>query len=247
MFTFNDNRYTHMPFACPNTDGTPERFCCIVVNGVWKLHHFTGKRWKRIHTGLSSEVFECGPTAEFEDGMWKVSFIAGGAEGDREFRLYRLFGISGKTEPMVQAPADVGFVWKDRTVYAGRRGPITIVEPGRKITLEVSGIEFLYRISYDPFQPNRLLISGQYADGGIFSWTYQPGMRLLREVIADGVPAYKCAFYKDDCYYAKREAGFEERHIVKAGVVILNELPAERFITETEEFTYSRSADPEFE
>lgn len=245
MFTFNDSRYTHMPFAAVGPDGNAEEFCCIPVNGVWKLYHFTGRKWKRIRTGLPDDAFECGPCAEFEDGMWKISFVAGGAKSDREFKLYRLLGFDA--EPMVQVSADVGFVWKDHVVHAGRRGPVTIVEPGRTVTLTLSGVEYLYRVSYDPFQPNRLLISGQFPGGEIFSWAYQPGMRILKEVIADGVPAYKCAFYGGDCYYAKREAKFEERHIFQAESLELNELPAEEHIVETEEFTYARPENQEFE
>lgn len=91
------------------------------------------------------------------------------------------------------------------------------------------------------------MISGQFPGGEIFSWAYQPGMKKLYEVITDGVPAYKCAFYEGGCYYAKREAGFEERHIVKAESLELNELPAEEHIAETEEFTYARPENPEFE
>ena len=245
MFNFNDSRYTHMPFAAVDADGRPKEFCCIQNNGLWKLYQFTGRKWKRIKTGLPADATECGPTAEFEDGVWKISFIAGGWEGDRRFRLYRMYGIN--SEPMAQEFADVGFVRKDHVIYAGRRGPITIVEPGRTVTLTLHGVEFLYRVSYDPFQPNRLLISGQYLDGTIFSWAYQPGMKILKHVIADGVPAYKCAFYGGDCYYAKRENGFEERRIVRAADLRLVDLNAEQFITETEAETYLRSENMEFE
>lgn len=245
MFTFNDSRYTHMPFACLDENGNPKEFCCILTGGAWKLHHFTGKRWKRIRTGLPDDAFECGPCAEFEDGIWKISFVAGGAKSDRKFKLYRMPGFDA--EPMVQVAADVGFVWKDRVVHAGRRGPITIIELGRTVTLTLNGVEFLYRVSYDPFQPNRLLISGQFPGGEIFSWAYQPGMKILKAVVADGVPAYKCAFYEGNCYYAKREAGFEERYIVKAESLELNVLPSEEHIVETEAFTYARPETPEFE
>jgi len=245
MFTFNDSRYTHMPFACPDENGNPKQFCCIQNNGLWKLYHFTGQKWKRLKTGLPADATECGPTAEFEDGVWKISFIAGGWQGDRRFRLYRMYGIN--TEPMAQQFADVGFVRKDHVVYAGRRGPIVIVEPGRTVTLALHGVEFLYRVSYDPFQPNRLLISGQYADGSIFSLAYQPGMKILKNVIADGVPAYKCAFYGGDCYYAKREAEFEERRIVKAEDIRLVDLNAEQFISESEEPACSAPINAEFE
>lgn len=245
MFTFNDSRYTHMPFACPDENGNSKQFCCIQNNGLWKLYHFTGQKWKRLKTGLPADATECGPTAEFEDGVWKISFIAGGWQGDRRFRLYRMYGINA--EPMVQQFADVGFVRKDHVVYAGRRGPITIIEPGRTVTLALHGVEFLYRVSYDPFQPNRLLISRQYADETIFSWAYQPGMKILKNVIADGVPAYKCASYGGDCYYAKREAEFEERRIVKAEDIRLVDLNAEQFISESEEPACSAPINAEFE
>jgi hypothetical protein len=69
----------------------------------------------------------------------------------------------------------------------------------------------------------------------------------LKHVIADGVPAYKCAFYGGDCYYAKRENGFEERRIVRAADLRLVDLNAEQFITETEAETYLRSENMEFE
>ena len=245
MFQFNDNRFTHMPFACPDENGNPKEFCCIPVNGVWKLYHFTGKRWQRIKTGLPAEVFECGPCAEYEDGMWKISFIAGGGKKDPRFRLYRMYGLTGK--PMVQEFADVGFVRKDHVVYGGRRGPLTIVEPGRAVILDFPDTEFLYRVSFNPGNPNQLLISGQYPGGEIFSWAYQPGMKKLYEIVADGVPAYKCAFYDDNCFYARRDGGFEERHIVKAEQLVMNELSAEKHITEKEERTYSPSNNPEFE
>ncbi len=245
MFDFNDSRYTHMPFAVPDVDGQPKEFCCIQNDGLWKLYHFTGYKWKRLKTGLPADTTECSPTAEFEDGVWKISFIAGGWQGDRRFRLYRMYGFN--SEPMAQGFADAGFVHKDRVVLADRRGPIVITEPGRKITLSLHGVEFIYRVSYDPFQPNRLLISGQYADETIFSWAYQPGMGILRNVIADGVPAYKCAFYGGECYYAQRQVGFEERHIFRASDVRFVDLNAEQFITESEEPVYARPENTEFE
>lgn len=247
MFDFNasDNRYNHMPFASPDAQGNAGEFCCILTNGLWKLHRFNGTRWKRLKTGLPDDATECGPTAELEDGIWKISFIAGGWDGDRRFRLYRMYGISGT--PMAQKFADVGYVRKDQVVYAGRRGPIIIIEPERKITLTLHGVEYLYRVSYDPFRPNRMLISGQYGGGEIFSWTYQPGMKILNNVTADGVAAYKCAFYRDECFYAKREARFEERRIVKAECLDITPLAAADFITETEEFTGNSNTTAEFE
>ena len=94
MFDFNsaDRRYTHMPFAAFGGEGRPQEFCCINIGGLWKLHRRQDRKWRRIQTGLPDDATECGPTAEWEDGMWKVSYIAGGWKGDRRFRLYRMYG-----------------------------------------------------------------------------------------------------------------------------------------------------------
>ena len=244
MFEFTDTRYTHMPFVSPGENGEPEQFCCIQNDGLWKLYHFTGQKWKRVKTGLPADATECGPTAEYEDGIWKISFIAGGWKGDRRFRLYRMYGLNSK--PMAQKFADVGFVRKDQVCYGWRNGPVIIEEPGRILTLNFHNVAYLYRVSYDPSQPNRLLISGEYPNGEIFSWTYKPGLKELKSVFADGVAAYKCAMYNGECYYAERMAGFEDRRIRQAQTLGFAALPAEEYITETEEFIPNHE-NPEFE
>lgn len=244
MFDFNDNRYTHMPFAAPDANGNPKEFCCIQNGGLWKIYHFTGQKWKRVKTGLPADATECSPTAEFEDGIWKISFVAGGWKTDRRFRLYRMYGLH--SQPMIQTFADVGFVRKDQVCFGSRRGPVIIREAGRTVTLNFQNVAYLYRVSYDPFQPNRLLISGEYPGGEIFSWTYQPGMKLLKAVFADGVAAYKCAMYDGTCCYAGRTDGFEDRRIRKAQTLEFTGLPAEKYIIETEELTPNH-ANPEFE
>lgn len=244
MFDFNDNRYTHMPFAAPDANGNPKEFCCIQNGGLWKIYHFTGQKWKRVKTGLPADATECSPTAEFEDGIWKISFVAGGWKTDRRFRLYRMYGLH--SQPMIQTFADVGFVRKDQVCFGSRRGPVIIREAERTVTLNFQNVAYLYRVSYDPFQSNRLLISGEYPGGEIFSWTYQPGMKLLKAVFADGAAAYKCAMYDGTCCYAGRTDGFEDRRIRKAQTLEFSGLPAEKYIIETEELTPNH-ANPEFE
>ena len=247
MFDFNPNdaRYTHMPFAASDSNGNPQEFCCINVGGLWKLHWRRGSKWKRIHTGLPEDATECSPTAEWEDGMWKVSFVAGGWKGDRRFRLYRIYGMD--SAPMAQGFADVGFVRKDTVAMAGRRGPVVVRDAERTITLEIPEAEFLYRLSYDPQRPNRLLISGQTKDGGIFSWSYAPGMDELLAVADGGTPAYKCALWDGQCYYAERIDGFEERRIVRAERLELTPLDAQSHIIETIEYGMAANTPKEFE
>ena len=247
MFDFNENdrRHTHMPFAACDGDGTPQEFCCIQCDGLWKLHWRRGGKWRRIRTGLPDDATECGPTAEWEDGMWKVSFIAGGWKGDRRFRLYRMYGLD--SEPMAQGFADVGFVRKDAVAMAGRRGPIVIRDSERIVTLAIPEAEYLYRLSYDPRRPNRLLVSGQTKGGEIFSWAYAPGMDELVAVTDNGTPAYKCALWDGQCFYAERLKGFEERRIVRAELLELTPLDARTHIVETIEYGTGANAPKEFE
>lgn len=247
MFDFNaeDSRYSHMPFAAYDGNGSPQEFCCIQRDGLWKLHWRKGGKWKRIQTGLPDDATECGPTAEWEDGMWKVSFVAGGWKGDRRFRLYRMYGLD--SHPMAQGFADIGFVRKDTVATAGRRGPIVLKDAERTITLEIPEAMFLYRLSYDSQRPNRLLISGETHGGNIFSWAYAPGMDELVAITDGGTPAYKCAFWDGECFYAERIAGFEERRIVRAEHLEYTRLDAKAHVVETIEYGKNMNTPEEFE
>ena len=176
---------------------------------------------------------------------WKVSFVAGGWKGDRRFRLYRMYWTDA--QPMAQGFADVGFVRKDAVAMAGRRGPIVIRDSERIVTLAIPEAEYLYRLSYDPQRPNRLLVSGQFRGGGIFSWAYALGMDELVEITDNGVPAYKCAFWDGRCYYAERLAAFEERRIVKAEHLEYTHLDAKAHVVETIEYNRTANTPEEFE
>jgi hypothetical protein len=148
---------------------------------------------------------------------------------------------------MAQGFADVGFVRKDAVAMAGRRGPIVIRDSERTVTLGIPEAMFLYRLSYDPRRPNRLLISGETHDGGIFSWAYAPGMDELVAVTDGGTPAYKCAFWDGSCYYAERLAGFEERRIVRAEHLEFTHLNAKAHVAETIEYGKNMNTPKEFE
>ena len=148
---------------------------------------------------------------------------------------------------MAQGFADVGCVRKDAVAMAGRRGPIVIRDSERIVTLSIPEAEYLYRLSYDPRRPNRLLVSGQFCGGGIFSWAYAPGTGELLSVADSGVPAYKCALWDGDCYYAERLAGFEERRIVRAEHLEFTPLDARKHIVETVEYEKAENVPEEFE
>jgi len=231
MFDFKDDSYSHMPFVNYGVNGEIKQFCCRLVNGVWKIHHYENQEWLQIATGLPDDATECAPCGEFEDGMWKVSFIAGGAESGREFKLYRILGIESGFS-MEQCSADVGFVWKYRVCYGGRRGNINIIEPGRKHKIIFHRVEYLYRISFNPQNPNQLLISGQFFGGEIFSWIYNIATRKLQKISADGNVAYKAAMFEGNCFYASRseDDAFEERHILLAQELEISDICCDDFI-----------------
>ena len=60
-------------------------------------------------------------------------------------------------------------------------------------------------------------------------------MRKLEKITDAGEPCYKCAFWRDECFYARRIAKFEERRIVRAEQLEITPLDAADFIIETEE------------
>lgn len=119
-----------MPFVAHATppDYAPKAFCCLKIGGKWKLHHCENGQWKRVYTGLPEDATECSPTAEFVDGRWRISFIAGGHESDRRFYLYKIDGIGNVSEKVVSA--DVWFIFKNRIVYGGRSGGLYVVSGG---------------------------------------------------------------------------------------------------------------------
>ena len=224
---------THMPFMARHAEETVS-LCCRKVDGYWKLHRLDDGEWIRIETGCPADATECSPTAEYADGRWRISFIAGGAESDRLFRLYEM--VDGIVT-VAKEPAFVGFVNHKMLVHGGRGRSFTIEMAGgavRKI-FEADGLDELFRVSYDAERPHRLLISGRF-NGVVCSWIYDLGGDRLFDVETGGVPAYKCAFFEGKCFYA-RQIGedFEDREIVEATEVKITPLARNLFSTRWEE------------
>ena len=72
-------------------------------------------------------------------------------------------------------------------------------------------------------------------------------MDELQAVADNGTPAYKCALWDGECFYAKRIAGFEERRIVRAEHLGYTRLDAKAHIVETIEYGKSMNTPEEFE
>ncbi len=234
MFTFENNIKSHMPFAAPDPQNgfAPREFCCLMIAGKWKIHQRKNGVWERISTRLPEDATECSPAAECIDGVWHVTFVGGGAESDRRFRLYHICDLDAGSLPVVLCPADVGFLQKSTLVHATRHGPIIIEQPGKTLKVAFHDAEYLYRVTYDPFRPKRLYISGQTLSGEIFSRIYDLVKNELYALEADGVAAYKVAFWKDSCFYAQRiGSGFEDRQIAKAERIRRIRLNAKDFVS----------------
>ena len=220
-----------MPFIQFDENSQPMLFCCLQVNGLWKIHYYNGVAWVRLYTGLPEDATQCSPTAEFADGMWKISFIAGGAEESPMFYLYRKYGFQAQSAIPVM-PADVGFVWKDQTTIASRKSSIFQFEQGVTTQLQIQNIEYLYRITYNPSNPRDLLISGQDFNGDIFSIKYNPQSEQMFRIFDGDKVCYKACFWYGDCYYAQKkdDGGFEDRKIVKAKNLKLQPMKAQTYI-----------------
>ena len=235
MFEFDGEFFTHMPFAAPGAppDFRPMEFCCIRIGEKWKIHRRIEGAWRRIPTGLPEDATECSPCGVYdpESGTWGVSFIAGGAEAFRPFYLYRIDDLE-KPRTRAVIAADVGFTWKSRIVYAGRRSGIFIVDEERQTRYDFPDVEFWYRVSPNVERPQELIVSGAKFDGETFSWLFDPVRETLREVTVAGEAAYKGVFYKGTCYYAQRCGAFEERHIVASDRYSIRELPYSAIKTE---------------
>lgn len=205
---------THMPFMAKHKNEMIS-LCCQKISGFWKIHQRTGDKWVRLNTQRPEDAIECSPTAEYRNGQWHISFIAGGATSDRLFRLHKY--VDGEVT-VAKEPAYVGFVNHKMLVHGGREKKFTIEFGGGAIKkiFESPGLEELFRVSYDAERPHRLLISGRY-NGRVCSWIYDLSNEELYDVEADGDVAYKCAFFGGKCYYARQIGdGFEDREVVEA-------------------------------
>ena len=72
-------------------------------------------------------------------------------------------------------------------------------------------------------------------------------MDELVAVTDNGVPAYKCALWDGQCYYAERLAGFEERRIARTEHLEYTHLDAKAHVAETVEYGSGANAPKEFE
>lgn len=239
MFELNDYEYSHMPFVAWSPNGMLQ-LCCLKVNDKWKVHYFEDGAWKKLYTGTEDDATECCPTAEWDnvEDRWNISFIAGGSTqndwANVGFMLYRKYTLDNTAAVQV-CPADVGYVFKDSIICASKYGPIYRYIKNEKMTIKLRAyIKFIYRLSYDPQHPSRMLISAVTKNDKVISFYYDITTEEVCLINDGDQPCYKCCFWNGDIYYCKKKDGglFEERKIIKAEQPQLTNVKREMLIEE---------------
>jgi hypothetical protein len=222
-------------------------FCCRPVNGVWKIHKWTGKGWERVNTHLPETSIECSPVATVYEGICHLSFI-GEENISGSYCLFHICDVNENQPPVKVCEARVGFAKPYLIGYASHRGPITLDSPAYRTTITCNDLEFLYRLSFNPYDPTQIYISGQKYDETVVSRIYNQAENKLYDVIADGDVAYKMALNNNDIYYAKRIGkDFEDRQVFKAANVQYKEIPIDLLTIEEEYYPATYKEDEEFE
>lgn len=235
MFTTLTDEFTHMAYITYDKLGQKTYFFCKQVMGFWKIFYsLDGSKIEKL-TSFADDVTECSPYAEWENGNWQISFIAGGGVQDRTFYLYKQTGLDG--EPIKIGKADFGFYSAPRTVKGLRSNVFTIDDNGAETEYSIPQAEYIYRITHIPQDFNQLVITGQFAETqDLFTWIFNLENKEIHTVIVDGglVP-YKACFFKGKCYYAYKDQGngFEERHIKQAETVQFVKLDSSKIIAKT--------------
>lgn len=209
-----------MPFSAHGQGEDTREFCCIQIDGKWKIHECVNGAWRRVQTGMPEDATECSPFAEYdpEHDIWSMTFIAGGAQGNGEdFMRFALYRINDLDDPVIQRvlPADAGFIWKGILFHAGRTSGIDVEYRTRRRHIELKGVEYIYRLTHNADHPQELLVTGQNPDGSVFTWAIDPAQKTVDELSADGEPLYKPCVIFGEWYTAAKIGGFEERAIRK--------------------------------
>lgn len=225
LFEFEPNLNTHMPFAIYGRNDGIIQTCCIMVDGLWKIHMFEDGAWKRISTGMPADATECSPFLEYSpmtDTM-SMTFIAGASNepGYMRFAMYRIDDLDHPTTRKIMN-ANCGFLWKSMTVHADANGPILIDKGGETTSIEIVDAEYNYRVTTTGRSLFELLATGQKKDGSIFTWLIDTHFNKAYMIESAGQPLYKPCLIRDEWYHCRKVGdGFEDRRIEKATNVTL--------------------------
>lgn len=219
MNQFTQLGQAHMPYRAPAAAGEIGFFCCVKNGaGAWKLRRWWENSLQEVRTGLPEDWNECCPVADFDEGAFTLSFIAGPADASGRCGLYKFANLEDD-EVVRLCDADVGFARQGWLVHGSRRGPLIVRRGGVERELHIAGLVFLYRACPDAFAPSRLLITATLkgrGDDSSIAYDFHDGD--CRVVTGERGCLYKFAAHEGGGYvYAERgEGDFEDRRIALA-------------------------------
>lgn len=219
---FGDDGLTHMPFLM-EADGKKLLFHCICDRSVeevpyrpwkiaWSEYPYCPKTF-RIDTGFGDDVVECSPSAWY-DGLWHVSFIAGGSPQNPPYRLYVMEGenMESLSAPKLVCKETVGIGYLNQT-HMVTGNPRKIEIQGKDGNFEWSWAGFdIYRATYRSDKTEKILITGKRNEEFLtVQYDIKTGETNL--VTLEGSHLYKCSIFGDAVVYAQRNGDFEERDL----------------------------------
>lgn len=225
MFDFDENLKTHMPFAAFGRNDDMVQTCCIMVDGLWKVHILDNGEWKRVSTGMPEDATECSPFIEYDPmtDVMSMTFIAGASKekGHMRFALYRIDDLE---HPSVRKLTDAscGFFWKTILVHANAAGAISIERQDAITTIDIRNCEYNYRVTSTGRSLFEILATGQMNGGEIFTWLIDTHFKKAYSITSNGEPLYKPCLINGEWYHCRKNGkGFEDRKIEKADNVAL--------------------------
>jgi len=231
---------THMPFYndgtlifCTNQRIVKKRFrshddaISDAEYRPWKLAlaDWKTKSIRNLDTGLPADVVHCNPMFHVENGVIRVSFIAGFPNDvAMHYLLYEMHGASWDT---LSAPKKVseeftsmGFI-SARYICRGDARSLYLIDKqnGNRSRVNVP-FDVLFRVTYDPDRPTRLLLTGKDEYDQYRTLVYDIDTQETLE-IKGPAPTYKACLVGNRIVFAYREsADLEDYQLCVAPLVL---------------------------
>jgi len=177
----------------------------------WKLAYadWKTKAIRTLETGLPEDVVHCNPMFYVEQGILHVSFIAGFPnETAMNYLLYEMQGESWNSlsEPkkVLEEFTSMGFI-SPHHVCRGNAHSLSLIDKNKGNRFRVhTPFDALFRATYDPDRPMRLLITGLDEDDQYRTLLYDIDSNETLE-IKGPAPTYKACLVGNRIVFAYRE------------------------------------------
>ena len=177
----------------------------------WKLVYadWTTKSMHALETGLPEDVVHCNPMFYRDNGILHVSFIAGFPnETAMNYLMYEMHGTSwtSLSEPKKVSDAftSMGFM-SPYYLCRGNAHVLHLIDKrnGNRFRVNTT-FDTLFRATYDPDRPTRLLMTGRNDDEHYRTLLYDIDSNETLE-IKGPAPAYKACLVGNRIVFAYRE------------------------------------------